>query len=194
MENDSLFRQDPELYDMSVETRQAMTYGKTDDEIGMPDVDAEWDALSARTRQRSSRRAVLRIAAVFAGLVMMTGLAWATVALVRQHDEPVEQTAKPAQQQPATKSAKAKRKTFITVRPTKNASVIFKNVTLESILSYVAEAYNCRVEYRNDEARHVRLYFQWDADDGIETFVDKVNHFEKVHLSYDAESKLLTVE
>ncbi len=76
MENDSLFRQDPELYDMSVETRQAMTYGKTDDEIGMPDIDAEWDALSTRARQRSSRRAVLRIAAVFIGLVMMTGLPW----------------------------------------------------------------------------------------------------------------------
>ena len=69
--------------------------------------------LSARARQRSSRRAVLRIAAVFIGLVMITGLAWATVALVRQHDDPVEQTAKPAQQQPATKSAKAKRKTFM---------------------------------------------------------------------------------
>ncbi len=194
METNHPFSPDNELYDMLVETRQAMTYGQSDEEFGMPDIDEEWQALSAKTARQSHRPALLRSAAAVVGLIMMAGIAFAAIHLIqRQRQSAV--TPPQTVQKPIVKTRKndSTARPFV-VKPTPNAPVVFEDVTLERILATVAQTYDCRVEYRHGEARRVRLYLQWDADDSLESFIEKVNHFEKVHLNYQSESKLITVE
>ena len=145
------------------------------------------------TVQRRSGRSLLRYAAAIAGpLILVTGLAFATIHLVRSG------SALPANKNStaATTSDSSRRATPqtlpIKIFPTKHAPVIFQNVTLETILQQVSKAYGCQVTYRSDTARNIRLYLQWDKKDSLDDFIGKINHFEKVHISRSQNT--LTVE
>ena len=51
-----------------------------------------------------------------------------------------------------------------------------------------------KVEYRNQAAAHIRFYLQWDSKDSLQDIIDKINHFDKVHLSFDEANQMLIVE
>ena len=72
--------------------------------------------------------------------------------------------------------------------PTKKAPVIFNNVELQQIMQYVADGYGVKVEFKNKAARTIRFYLQWEADDTLQEIIDKINHFEKVHLTLNEET------
>ena len=72
--------------------------------------------------------------------------------------------------------------------PTKKTPVIFNNVELQQIMQYVADGYGVKVEFKNKAARTIRFYLQWDADDTLQEIIDKINHFEKVHLTLNEET------
>jgi len=63
-----------------------------------------------------------------------------------------------------------------------------------SCLKRIAQKSNVKVEYRNPSAAHVRFYLQWDSKDTLQDIIDKLNHFEKVHVSFDEANQLLIVE
>ena len=49
-----------------------------------------------------------------------------------------------------------------------------------------------KVEFKNEAARTLRFYLQWEADDTLQEIIDKINHFEKVHLTLTDET--ITIE
>ena len=83
---------------------------------------------------------------------------------------------------------------WIKIKPTKKAPVIFEDAELSTILKYIADKAKVKVEYRNPSAAHVRFYLQWDSKDSLQDIIDKLNHFEKVHVSFDEANQLLIVE
>jgi len=141
---------------------------------------------------RSGRSLLRYAAAIASSLILVTGLAFATIHLVRSG------SALPADKNStvATTSDSSRRATPqtlpIKIVPTKHAPVIFQNATLETILQQVSKAYGCQVTYRSDTARNIRLYLQWDKKDSLDDFIGKINHFEKVHISRSQNT--LTVE
>ena len=46
----------------------------------------------------------------------------------------------------------------------------------------------------NQAAAHIRFYLQWDSKDSLQDIIDKINHFDKVHLSFDEANQMLIVE
>jgi hypothetical protein len=78
------------------------------------------------------------------------------------------------------------------VVPTKNAPVEFNNVELQQIMKYVSDNYNIKVEFKNNDARTIRFYLQWEADNTLQEIIDKINHFEKVRLTLNEET--ITIE
>lgn len=116
----------------------------------------------------------MRIAAMFVGVLMLSGIAFAAYRLVAGGDNksPIQevQTANPTQQAGALQQAQ-----------TNPASIrTFENAELQQILKELSDYYHVSVEYRNEQSRHIRLYTKWDTTAPLQQIIELLNGFEKV--------------
>ena len=167
--------------------------------IPVPDIDAEWQKFFDKPSGRAEREAKhfpqkhhswgwMQIAAMFIGVLMLSGIAYAAVHVISN----IESKPKVAiiDRKPDVKKVK---KTYgLEAAPTKKAPVIYNNVELGQIMQYIADGYGVKVEFKNEAARTLRFYLQWEADDTLQEIIDKINHFEKVHLTLTDET--ITIE
>jgi hypothetical protein len=183
-----------ELYDMLVETSQAMTTTLTDEEMGMPDVDKEWTRFQASRHPRKTlfRFIPRNIAAACITLLCISGIAFATVKMVQHYNKVEnEQTVEVVNNEsPKTKVDKTKAAPAVEAKD--SVPTIYENVELQTILSDLADTYNVQVEYQQEQSRHIRLYLQLKREDGLEGAIKMLNHFEKV--SIKKENDKLIVE
>lgn len=132
--------------------------------------------------------AFYKIAAVFIGLLMLSGIAYAAVRIVSNMES--KSKVEIADRKPDVKKV---RKSFGTeAAPTKQEPVKYNNVELQQIMQYIADGYGVKVEFKNEAARTLRFYLQWEADDTLQEIIDQINHFEKVHLTLTDE--IITIE
>ena len=122
------------------------------------------------------RRRWLQTAAIFIGVLMLSGIAFAAVQLVRatsQDKQPQSETVQPI---------------VSGLRPSENDStmlkpVVFENAELKAILGEIATYYNYKVIYKGEDAQHTRLYFTWDKQMPIEDIVETFNQFNRIHIT-----------
>ena len=112
--------------------------------IPVPEASREW----MRFEKKRSGFPILKIAASIISVLMLSGIAYATIAHF--------------------------------------------NVELQQIMKYVSDNYNIKVEFKNNDARTIRFYLQWEADNTLQEIIDKINHFEKVRLTLNEET--ITIE
>ena len=115
-----------------------------------------------------------RIAAMFIGVLMLSGIAFAAYRLVAGGDNksPIQevQTANPTQQAGTLQQAQ-----------TNPASIrTFENAELQQILKELSDYYHVSVEYRNEQSRHIRLYTKWDTTAPLQQIIELLNGFDKV--------------
>lgn len=118
----------------------------------------------------------MRIAAMFIGVLMLSGIAFAAYRLVAGGDSesPTQevQTANPTQQAGTLQQAQ-----------TNPASIrTFENAELQQILKELSDYYHVSVEYRNEQSRHIRLYTKWDTTAPLQQIIELLNGFEKVSI------------
>ena len=116
----------------------------------------------------------MRIAAMFIGVLMLSGIAFAAYRLVVGGDSesPTQEvrTANPTQQAGTLQQAQ-----------TNPASIrTFENAELQQILKELSDYYHVSVEYRNEQSRHIRLYTKWDTAAPLQQIIELLNGFEKV--------------
>ena len=58
----------------------------------------------------------------------------------------------------------------------------FENAELQQILQELSKHYQVSVVFRNEQARHVRLYTKWDTTAPLHTMIERLNGFEKVSI------------
>ncbi len=167
------------------------------------DAEEEWKRFEAKhsSWQRLGmtspwRRPGMRIAAAFAGLLMLSGISYAAyhIASHQAMDEKAMAVADSVKTSPADKEKTVAGQDWIKIDSTKHAPVVFEDAELSTILKYIAEKANVKVEYRNASAAHVRFYLQWDSKDSLQDIIDKINHFEKFHVTFDEVNQLLIVK
>ena len=158
-----------------------------------PSVDAEWDKfadkyadeLSKLDHQPKQAKVVLfpvlrKIAAVFVGIVLVSGITFAAIHYVQNYAED-HQSVSPEQDiidTPKKHSTPTENNTEI---PSTNR--IFDNVPLEEILSEIAVAYNAQVEFQDDAKRTLRLHFVWKSEDTLSRVVEKLNTFNAINIT-----------
>lgn len=75
----------------------------------------------------------------------------------------------------------------IAVAQTANAqepeTVVFDNEAFETIISAIAEYYGYRVSFEAESARELRLYFRWNQALTMEEVAERLNNFERIHLT-----------
>ena len=164
-------------------------------DIPVPDIDTEWQHFKAghiisppESGGAKGGLNIYKIAAAFIGLLMLSGITYAAVHVISN----IESKPKVAiiDRKPDVKKVK---KTYgLEAAPTQKAPVIYNNVELGQIMQYIADGYGVKVEFKNEAARTIRFYLQWEADDTLQEIIDKINHFEKVHLTLTDET--ITIE
>ena len=151
-------------------------------EIPVPNTEKEWQ------RQRPARqRPLIRWAAIIIGVLMLSGITYAAVQIVSN----MESKPKVAITNRKPDVKKVKKTYGIEAAPTKQEAVIYNNVELQQIMQYIADGYSVKVEFKNEAARTLRFYLQWEADDTLQEIIDKINHFEKVHLTLHEETIII---
>ena len=71
-------------------------------------------------------------------------------------------------------------------------TTIFKNQSFDSILSIIAEAYGASLNFKTDNTKDLRLYFQWDQSLPLEVIVAQLNNFEQVNIKLN--NNIITIE
>lgn len=147
---------------------------------------------------RHKLSALRKIAAIFAGVILLSGVTYAAIRLVQSYtqaqttetaEQPTERTAtvKETTDSIAQKTTDEQPTDSIDLRP-----VVFEESELGTILQEIAAFHKCEVVYKNESAKHVRLYFTWDKKATIDDVVETFNMFERFHIT--RENQQLIVE
>ena len=156
--------------------------------IPVPDANEEWKQFQKAHIVAKSTTTWYKIAAMFIGILMLSGIAYAAIShFIKMEDKPQVTL---TERKPDIKKME---KTYgAEMTPTKKVPVIFNNVELQQIMQYVADGYSVKVEFKNNATRTIRFYLQWEADDTLQEIIDKINHFEKVHLTLNED--IITIQ
>ena len=164
-----------------------------DTHIPTPNVDKEWQRFKTKTQAKQSKQhknKPMQWAATLAILAALSGISYAAIYnfVLKDNKEKVTATTTVAdEKENAVKSASVEEKTD-TVRTAQN----FNNVQLETIMNQLNKDFGVKVVFNNENARKIRLYLSWEADDKLQDIVNRINHFEKVHLTLSDET--ITIE
>ena len=183
-----------ELYELMAKTRGALDAARACEQLTDEQIDAEWQRLESdmlevkhepsdehpHLRFSFSIGRFRRIAAVFIAALMLSGIALAAIHIVRQ--QAADKTKTTAQEMPTTASHQSvvPADTVRTDTASVSETVVFDNVSLDSIAKDIAAYHHLPIEIENDEARQLRFYFAWNQKDGLQEVVEKLNMFEHV--------------
>ena len=175
-----------ELYTLMSKTQSAVSAARADEEVTDEMIDAEWQRIA---KPHSGMPTLLKIAAMFIGILMLSGIAFAAIHIVTQrvggeenHGDRsiIQQEDRPAQSVP------------VILPDTITQPRIFENVPLDEIIAEMALYYNKVVDIQNEQAHELRLYYKWDRKDDIGSIVEDLNHFD--HVTLAVEGDRLTVK
>ena len=130
---------------------------------------------SRDSKDHESIPMILRIAAIFIGVLLLSGISFAAYRLMvsggKSQAQKVEMSDSPQQ----------------TVSPQQvitepNAVRTFENTELQQILQELSDYYHVGVEFRNEQSRHIRLYTKWDTTAPLHQMIERLNGFEKVSI------------
>ena len=167
-----------ETYRMMVEAKRSSRQRQADKPVG---VDAAWQKFNQNKQPKQHSYNWMKIAASFIGILLVSGIAFAAIQIVRyaQQNTPktegVINTPKPAN---VTPTDTLTTDTIATPQP-----IIYDNIPLEKMLPEIAAYYNVKVTFVNDEARQLRFYFMWHPQKGIEKVVSDLNQFERLNIT-----------
>ena len=168
-----------EMLEQLVIAKRAMT------DISEPDVDAEWQHFEQEHFAPEKNRRWLKVAAMIAGVLMLSAFTYAAIHAVRQSvndktKEPTE-TVAPAPQPESTVGPRLG--VADTVAVAAEEPVVFDNLPLDQMLEKIAPHYGMQVEFRNEEARALRFYFVWQPDEDLVAVLERLNLFESVNIT-----------
>ena len=117
----------------------------------------------------------MQIAAMFIGVLMLSGIAYAAVQIVR-HNKVGGDLQSPTQEVRISNSPQRQGE----AQPADSTAQprLYDNVPLGEILDELSTYYNIKVVYYTEDARHPRLYYQWKPEYTIEKVVEMPNNFE----------------
>ena len=161
-----------------------------DDDIDTSDIiDEEWTKFEAEhfgNDQRSNsslftlHSSLTKIAASFIGLLMLSGIAYATIHLINNSKQKPqeEQTVTASNSQSSTANAQLAESDSTDMKP-----IIYEDTELATILSDIATFYQVEPVYKKADSKHIRLYFTWDKKQSIDDLIDTFNKFERIHIT-----------
>ena len=197
-----------ETYRLMVEAKRSCRNRQTDAPV---DVDAAWQRFAKKQNLQSSARPegmlakarifnlqFKKIAASFIGVLLVSGIAFAAIHIVRHYvgqdmPTPPQETQMVEPHQQIIPDDTVKVETTDTIAPKATMEpVVFDNVPLEEMLPEIAAHYDAKVFFANDTARQLRFRFVWNPQQDIDQVVSDLNQFES--LTVTLKDNQITVE
>lgn len=165
-----------ELYTLMSKTQSAIDAARADEEVTEEMIDVEWRRLS---KPYSGMSKLFKIAAMFVGVLMLSGIAFAAIHIVSQRVGGEENHGDRSMIESQTTITRP-----VSVIPTDTIPQprIFENVPLDEVVAEIALYYNKVADIQNEQAHDLRLYYKWDLQDDIGSIVEDLNHFDHVNL------------
>ena len=176
-----------ETYRLMVASKRSSRQRQADKPI---DVDAAWQKLNQKVHPKQHSFGWMKIAASFVGIMLVSGIAFAAIQIVRyaqQHTPRTEEVINTTKRANTTPSDTLPTDTTAVSQP-----IIYDNIPLEKMLSEIAAHYDAKVTFVNDEARGLRFRFVWNPQKGIGQVVSDLNQFER--LTVTLKDDVITVE
>ena len=163
-----------ELYTLMSMTQSAVDAARADKKVTDEMIDGEWQRLSSVQSDFQFRK----FAAMFVGILMLSGIAFAAIHIISHSDSHKEKdTVAVSNVSPLTQQAPLPQDTIAAPQ-----SKLYDNVPLGEIFEELSSYYQIIAVYRNDATRQIRLFYQWKPDYTIEKVVDMLNNFEWLQL------------
>jgi len=167
-----------ETYRMMAEAKRSSRQHQANKPI---DVDAAWQKFNQKIQPQQHSFGWMKIAASFIGVLLVSGIAFAAIQIVRytqQHTPKTEEVINTPKSANVTPADTLTTDTIATPQP-----IIYDNIPLEKMLPEIAAHYDVKVTFVNDEARQLRFYFMWHPQKGIEKVVSDLNQFERLNIT-----------
>ena len=133
------------------------------------------EGFAQRKTKRNTGVRLWKIAAMFIGIILLSGITFAAVHIMRSQESGYsgQDTVAETNSQFSTPNS----------QPSESDTVrTFENAELQQILGELADHYHLEVDYRNEQARHIRLYTKWNTSAPLSQMVERLNNFEKVSI------------
>ena len=164
-------------------------------EVKAETIDAEWQRLAQSQRPRAAVIPLWRkVAATVAIALTLFGIGYAAVTtgffgLQKQGAEETT-TVKPGNDDVTADATVEAIEQPIDTLTVMAEPRLYDNVPLEQMLDELAAYYHVDVEYRTDDVRSLRIYYEWEPDYSLDMVVDMLSHFESLSI-YREEGKLI---
>lgn len=192
-----------QTYLTMMEMRMAFDKEATDKNM---DIDEEWQKFTNNHPQahlaslengehNSSKKRLLhlsswqKVAASLVGVVMLSGIAFAAIHTLSSHRQPekvaVSDSTKVKVSTPRDTTSVLGNQEKKTVDKKEALHKTFDDVTLENMLGEMARYYGVKVIFRNEEAKQLRFYYEWNSENSLQQVVDELNNSQQMNISLD---------
>ena len=163
-----------ELYTLMSMTQSAVDAARTDKEVTDEMIDEEWQRLSSGQPSFQLRK----FAAMFVGILMLSGIAFAAIHIISHSDSHKEKdTVAVSDASLLTRQSPLLQDTIAAPQPK-----LYENVPLGEIFEELSAYYNVKVVYQNEDAPRLRLFYQWKPEYKLEKVVEMLNNFEWIQI------------
>ncbi len=180
-----------ELYALMALTKSASQPSQVTDE----ELDAEWQRLALSQRHAVVVPLWRKVAAAAAIALVLFGVSYAAVktGFFGLQKQITKETAivKP---DAAAVTAGATQEAIEQSTDTLNVIAeprLYDNVPLEQMLAELSAFYHVDVEYRSDDARSLRLYYQWEPDYSLDKVVEMLSNFETFRIRHEGNTLIV---
>lgn len=172
---------------MELEVMRAFASRKSDQELGMPDVEQELARLKARRSDlprmggnRGGHLSLLRkVAAILVAALMLTGLSYAAVRTSFFTQSWNEDKAQVAEVQTADADPTEHTAYAPEIKMVGDSVILFKDYRLDSIMMQIDKYYQVESQFADAESRSMRLLFKWNRQHSLEEVLERMNGFER---------------
>ena len=175
----------PEDY-MELEVMRAFVSRKSDQEIGMPDVEQELARLKARRKDSASVSeqhagiSLRKIAAILVAVLMLTGFGYAAVRtsfFTRSWDEDKAQVT-----DVTTIDADPTESIVYTpeIKMVGDSVVLFKDFRLDSIMMQIDQHYQVTTRFADESVRGIHMLLKWNPKQPLDEVLNLLNGFERL--------------
>ena len=167
-----------ELMEATAQLKQAMM----SDENNVNNVDAEWQRFAqTHLTEQKPERSWLKIAATFIGILMMSGIAFAAIHIIRHVSNAGGEPQKPIRETTIANPHQLPADTLKTDSiPPK--VVRYDEATLEKILTDMADYYGLSLIWKSEDAKTLRLFYIWNKQQSAVEAIRSMNSFERIRL------------
>ena len=165
--------------------------------IPVPDTEEEWRKFKTKRQRHSHHNGMTRWAAIIVVVSALSGITYAAILHFMGQKGVVEETQAVASHDDRVEQ-EVESHDVLDVAPTvlgndsTRQDQQFNNVELQQIMQQLSRDYSVKVVFKNEAKRKLRFYLKWEADDSIQEILNRINHFEKVHLTLSEET--VTIE